>query len=277
MAANALDSGDLYDALNELIGTDGSLSIATSFPESLEAVEAVRRADLESVGVASDLILEDALYDRSRAHLYTWVDLRPNRMLGCVYTDAVISPEQLLLKDLVTQLGLGSELPHRFRYSQFLNCEHIVPQSWFDKEKIGVADMHHLITSDGQANNFRSDSVYEEIAEAAGTRTRPDGLPEYIDDPGYKLTNPKRFEPARNKGLVARATLYFLVAHKGKIDGSRYDDAGVEMLKAWAMAEPPGDYERHRNESIFDVQGNRNPLIDFPAWVEAIDFEKGLG
>jgi endonuclease I len=36
-------------------------------------------------------------------------------------------------------------------------------------------------------------------------------------------------------------------------------------------------YEQHRNAAIFDKQGNRNPLIDFPEWAETIDFARGLG
>lgn len=37
------------------------------------------------------------------------------------------------------------------------------------------------------------------------------------------------------------------------------------------------DYERHRNQAILEVQGNRNPLIDHPEWAEHIKFSRGLG
>ncbi|MGH3108957.1 MAG: hypothetical protein ACRDN7_10190 [Rubrobacter sp.] len=37
------------------------------------------------------------------------------------------------------------------------------------------------------------------------------------------------------------------------------------------------DYERHRNMAIFEQQGNRNPLIDFPEWEPKIEFHLGLG
>ena len=47
------------------------------------------------------------------------------------------------------------------------------------------------------------------------------------------------------------------------------------MLKAWARQAEPSLYERHRNEAIFEVQGNRNPLIDFPEWIDRIDFNRG--
>jgi endonuclease G, mitochondrial len=48
-------------------------------------------------------------------------------------------------------------------------------------------------------------------------------------------------------------------------------------LLAWHKAQLPGEYEKHRNAAIFEMQGNRNPLIDFPEWAEEIAFEKGLG
>lgn len=37
------------------------------------------------------------------------------------------------------------------------------------------------------------------------------------------------------------------------------------------------DYERHRNETIFHRQGNRNPLIDHLEWAKKIKFDRGLG
>jgi len=45
----------------------------------------------------------------------------------------------------------------------------------------------------------------------------------------------------------------------------------------WHRTEPPGEYEQHRNQAIQERQGNRNPLIDHPAWAERIDFVAGLG
>jgi endonuclease I len=268
VAADNVSPAELYDALHSI--QSARIRIASSFPESLGGLESLRPAGLEST-----LRLEsDTLYARSRAHLYTWADLQEHRMLACVYTGTLISPEQLLLKDLLVQLGMEDALPQRFRNNQFLNCEHIVPQSWFDEESVPRADMHHLITADGQANNFRSDSVYRELGNAG--ELGPADRPAYLPEAGRKAEGPKRFEPSRGKEVVARATLYFLLTHKEKIDDSKYDAAAIETLRAWARATPPSAYERHRNEAIFEVQDNRNPLIDFPAWVDRIDFSRGM-
>jgi endonuclease G, mitochondrial len=47
-------------------------------------------------------------------------------------------------------------------------------------------------------------------------------------------------------------------------------------LLNWHDQFPVDEYERHRNVAIFARQGNRNPLIDFPAWSGQIDFRQGL-
>ena len=266
--ANTLTPVELYRRLADLL--QETLQIAPDFPEPL--------VDFESLfpgGALESLELEDLSYDRARAHLYTHVDLQEDRMLRCVYTNTVIAPEQLLLKDLLTDLGHRSELPQRFRNNQYLNCEHIVPQSWFDKEQTARCDLHHLITADGAANIFRTDCVYRELGSTG--QQGPTNRPAYMQAAGRKDSGTKRFEPIRNKALVARATLYFLIAHEGKIDATRYDDGAIAMLIEWAKSEPPSSYERHRNERISEVQGNRNPLIDFPHWVDFIEFGEGLG
>ena len=46
----------------------------------------------------------------------------------------------------------------------------------------------------------------------------------------------------------------------------------LAVLHAWHEAEPVGDHERHRNAAIEELQGNRNPVVDFPDWVERIDW-----
>lgn len=265
--ANELGEEALYDELNALIS---DLSIAASFPESVGQLESLR-----PTGRESRVVLEsDTLYARSRAHLYTWVDVREHRMMQCPYTGTIIAPEQLMLRDVLTQLGLDHLLPQRFRNNRYLNCEHIVPQSWFNEEGVPRADLHHLIAADGAANNYRSDCPYRQL-DGAG-ELGPENRPPYVAAAGHK-SDDGFFEPQLGKGLVARATLYFLIAHQGRIPANKYDDAALQTLINWALTEPPSEFEVHRNEAIFGVQGNRNPLIDFPEWTNLIDYSRGLG
>lgn len=86
---------------------------------------------------------------------------------------------------------------------------------------------------------------------------------------------PGQFEPNWGKGAVARATLYFLLRYPGVV--RQYGPAQLQILLGWHAAEPPGDWEKHRNALIHTRQGNRNPLIDHPEWATQIDFTQGLG
>ncbi|MCA9777325.1 MAG: endonuclease, partial [Candidatus Eremiobacteraeota bacterium] len=51
----------------------------------------------------------------------------------------------------------------------------------------------------------------------------------------------------------------------------------LQQLLEWHEQYPVTDYERHRNDAIEDVQGNRNPFIDFPELARKVDFSEGFG
>ncbi|HEY6804206.1 MAG TPA: endonuclease [Pyrinomonadaceae bacterium] len=94
---------------------------------------------------------------------------------------------------------------------------------------------------------------------------------------GMRVGN--KFEPSAGKGTVARAVLYFLLRYPGEINriATEYEADRIPILLQWHKDNKITDYERHRNQAIFKVQGNRNPIIDHPEWAEQIDFLKGLG
>ncbi len=76
---------------------------------------------------------------------------------------------------------------------------------------------------------------------------------------------------------MARTTLYFVTRHPGYVgDGKESTLADVETLLKWHKQYPVSDFERHRNDKIEEVQGNRNPFIDFPEIAEKVDFSKGF-
>jgi endonuclease I len=50
----------------------------------------------------------------------------------------------------------------------------------------------------------------------------------------------------------------------------------LRTLLTWHREHPVTLYERHRNAAIFEKQGNRNPLIDFPDMGDRVRFESGL-
>ncbi|TIT03761.1 MAG: hypothetical protein E5W85_31840 [Mesorhizobium sp.] len=80
------------------------------------------------------------------------------------------------------------------------------------------------------------------------------------------------FEPKGGMGAVARATLYFMLRYAGYV-GRRYAGQRLKTLLAWHAQYAPDEWEKHRNAAIYVLQGNRNPLIDFPEWALRLQFE----
>jgi endonuclease G len=260
--------------------------------------EGKRRTYYRDVG---DNLGSDALYDalselvtRTHAkqpryqpgkHVYPWVDLQPNRMLRSIYSGLEFDPAEAIREDFRIE-------PERERLREALeseneaareraadeeealeallpyNCEHVVPQSWFDKQEPMRGDLHHLFACERKCNSFRGNTPYYDF---------PDEDEVFRDECGEREQN--RFEPVAGKGAVARATLYFLLRYPGEIDetAGEYTQDRIDALLEWHRDYPVTLYERHRNAAIHEAQGNRNPLIDHPSWAAKIDFTRGLG
>ena len=221
-------------------------------------------------------------------HLYPWVDLRHTRGgndIVSIYSGTAMAAKALIETDFaideqrsrmraavaLPRPGASEAMPVDDDFLEAAlpyNCEHVVPQSWFDKREPMRGDLHHLFACEMDCNSFRGNTPYFDFAD----------FNEVIrNDCGKR--EPGKFEPGNGKGPVARATLYFLLRYPGLIDrtANEYQPDRIAVLLAWHAADPVTEYERHRNAAIFEQQGNRNPLIDFPEWAGRIDFTRGLG
>lgn len=152
------------------------------------------------------------------------------------------------------------------------NCEHVVPQSWFGKKNPMRGDLHHLFACENKCNSIRGNAPYTDL---------PDSGPgeESIIACGISTDDRHHFEPKAGRGEVARAVLYFLLCYPGEIGDTsgEYGAKDLPLLLQWNKENPVTDYERHRNATIQGLQGNRNPLVDFPELADKIDFTSGLG
>jgi endonuclease I/V8-like Glu-specific endopeptidase len=235
----------------------------------------------------------DLGYTKARwEHLYPWVDLHEDGTLRNIYSGLKLDPVEVIREelerlelakpDMVRELaGMGAESLEAFfkemdedalvedlESQDPFNCEHVVPQSWFKKKEPMKADLHHLFACDPGCNSFRSNIPYFDFDPLEETER---------GDCGRRVG--KKFEPERGHGVVARATLYFLLRYPGRIKNSN-SEMPVERLKdilRWHSFYKVSRYELHRNAAIAEAQGNRNPFIDFPRLAEILPLELGFG
>ena len=131
-------------------------------------------------------------------------------------------------------------------------------------------DLHHLRPADVQVNSIRGNKDWDNGGEPV------EGAP-------GNSTDNDSFEPHDEvKGDVARMIFYMAVRYEGtdsfpdlelndQVENGKAPLHGkLSVLKEWHEADPPSDFERNRNDVVFDIQQNRNPFIDNPDWVGSI-------
>ena len=166
------------------------------------------------------------------------------------------------------------------------NREHAFPRSWFGG---GVepmnSDVHHIFATDGYVNSKRSSYPYGEVGAASFTSYNGSQLGAAASNVGYGGTV---FEPIDEfKGDLARAYFYMAVRYQDRIanwkNNSSYSSAVLDgsstqvfqpwvlaLLKKWHNQDPVSAKETARNQAAQDHQGNRNPFVDYPAFVTQI-------
>lgn len=167
-------------------------------------------------------------------------------------------------------------------YSVEGNCynrEHIVPQSLFNQASPMVSDVHFIRATDGKVNGMRSNFPFGKVGTASFTSLNGSKLGSSVSA-GFSGTV---FEPIDAfKGDVARMILYFVTRYESKLStfssgnmlgGSSFPGLQaweLEQLLAWHTADPVSPAEIGRNNASFAYQGNRNPYIDHPEYVNQI-------
>jgi deoxyribonuclease-1 len=146
-----------------------------------------------------------------------------------------------------------------------INTEHTWPQSKFVggfPTEMQKSDLHHLFPTDSKANSTRGNFEFADVTEnqnlknCGSSKSGPS-----VTQGGHTFFEP----PTSHKGNVARALFYFSVRYKVAIS-----EAQEEFLKRWNDLDPVDDAERTRNAAIEKLQGNRNPFIDHPEYVDQI-------
>ena len=166
------------------------------------------------------------------------------------------------------------------------NREHSVPLSWFSGSTSNngpATDYLHIYPTDGHVNGKRASFIYGEVATATYTSLN-----------GSKLGSSANagftgnvFEPLDSfKGDLARSFLYFVTRYEDDMtsfatnvdaaqsfDGNTFPSVKVNYIKLmikWHKLDPVSTKERNRNNAAYTYQGNRNPYIDHPEYVDSV-------
>ena len=176
--------------------------------------------------------------------------------------------------------------------SDCYNREHIFPQGFFDQQNPMRGDIHHVVPTDGRVNGFRGTSPFGEVGTNLVSQsnisnpTQNGSKKGNCISPGYTNTV---FEPIDEfKGDIARMLLYFAVRYEDNWNDSGWDSHTVadnmlngtsnqfyetwyiNLLYSWHVQDGVSQREIDRNNAAYNYQGNANPFINHPEYVQVI-------
>lgn len=247
--------------------TGVSTSASQEYYEGIDSTSGVTLAQ-ELHKLSSDKHTTHLTYDNLWGLYYTSDTMPGTSIIWDIYSDCIYTAGD--------DQDKGDHKVEGDRY----NREHTTPQSWFNKDLPMVADAHHIFATDATVNGKRSNFPFGEVSSAS-----------YTSNNGGKLGNSSFsgysgtvFEPIDEyKGDIARAFMYMAIRYSD-VCGNWSNGANVvyqssypyltsyaqSLFTKWAHEDPVSDKEKIRNEAIEERQGNRNPFIDHPEYVDLI-------
>lgn len=170
---------------------------------------------------------------------------------------------------------------------QRFNREHTFPKSWFGGNIIPMyTDAFHVMPTDKKDNSMRGNMPYGKVGTSTFTTSNGSKIGTCIaPNTPASLTV---FEPAdQYKGDIARNYFYMATCYQDLISGWQNIDSNgakvldgsndkvyqqwyLDLMYAWHIADPVSTKETDRNNAVYLVQGNRNPYIDHPEWVQVV-------
>lgn len=209
---------------------------------------------------------------------YATTDVQPNGKVWDIYSTRfdVNSPYEYTMS--TNQCGTYSV------EGDCYNREHSFPQSWFNSNTPMVSELYHIFASDGKVNGMRNNYPYGNVTSATYTSQYGGKLGTSTNNFGYTGTV---FEPIDEyKGDLARGYFFMATRYENLIGSwNTNGNAGdilagnsfpaflpwhLSLLLSWHNLDPVSDKEIKRNNAVAALQGNRNPFIDSPQYVQRI-------
>jgi deoxyribonuclease I len=156
-----------------------------------------------------------------------------------------------------------------------LTAEHTWPQSLGAGVTPAQSDLFALFPVETIANTVRNNHPFGEVKKIIKPLEDADGDGNYAKL-GYDATGTIVFEPpSEHKGDVARALYYFYFRYH-----TISDKAGpftvinfrreIPTLRQWSKSDPVSRIEKKRAEQITAFQGNINPFVAHPEFIEQL-------
>ena len=168
-----------------------------------------------------------------------------------------------------------------------IDKEHCVPNSWWGGPTVdneyAYGDLMNLFPSNNSINRSKGNNPLSEVG--ATTPAGNNG----VSKSGTSITEGytgSGFEPADEyKGDFARTYFYMATCYQDyttwktsttgeyQITGGAYPSFqpwAIPLLLKWIRMDPVSDKERIRNETVYRLQNNRNPFVDFPRLAEYV-------
>ena len=155
------------------------------------------------------------------------------------------------------------------------NREHSFPVSWFNDVPPMNSDAFHIYPTDAWVNQKRASWPYGRVTSPTWTSTNGSKLGP-CSWPGCSGTV---FEPIdAYKGDFARSFFYMLTAYLPNLGtwpcpmmtAANFSPWAESLLLGWNELDPVSQKEVDRNNSLYILQGNRNPYIDNPQWANSV-------
>ncbi|CAL6054174.1 Extracellular_nuclease [Hexamita inflata] len=190
-------------------------------------------------------------YQRAREEIYSYVYNDPtDQAVYCVYS--------------------GSRMPCAYNSMDTscnadLNCEHTVPQSFFNKQDPMVSDIHHLRTAWSKANNGRQNYPFKRLNGTSGTFFGPNFTQTTKQPPqieNWSILDKGKFMPRQvQMGDTARAIAYFYTRYPTEA-GNITKVINVDEMIEWDQEFEPTDSQYQQYLRAVQVQKNRNPYYE---------------
>lgn len=166
------------------------------------------------------------------------------------------------------------------------NREHVWPQAksnnLYGTSGAG-SDFHHVRYANSTMNSKRGSSVFSITFGPLNSVKCPDGgLFKYGTGNNFGVTEPRD----SMKGDVARIIAYVYVHYSNvygaavasttgdlqlsNVLGPNDNRSCYNLLRKWNAEDPVDAAENKRNETGFSAQGNRNPFIDHPSYLDRL-------